>query len=94
MNVVNGPSTDVELAYDSIVVVIPSGDASVGGKCETIDGDALFAENESNVVFVDEKSGCECLERSRLSLEGHDCSCSRLVGVDECVSSRLVGSRE
>ena len=71
MNILNGSATDDEFADNGFFVVIPSSDACVGSKSETIDGVALFAKNESDVVFVDEKSSGECWEGCRLSLESH-----------------------
>ena len=72
MNILNGSATDNELACHGFFVVIPAGDASVGSKSESIDSIALFAKNESDVVFVNEKSGGDSIERSRLSLVSHD----------------------
>ena len=72
MNVLNGSTTDDELADNGLLVVIPSCDASVGSKRNTIDSNALFAKNESDVVFMNEKSGCDGIETGRLSLESHD----------------------
>jgi hypothetical protein len=72
MNVLNGSATDDEFADNGFFVVIPSSDACVGSKSKTIDGNALFAKNESDVVCVDEKSSGGCCEGCRLSFESHD----------------------
>jgi len=53
-------------------VLIPTGDASVCSKRDTIDGGAFFAEKESNVVFVDGECCCNGDERCRLSVKSHD----------------------
>ena len=72
MDILNRPTTNVELAGNRLWVFIPSSDSCIGVKCEAIDGVALFSKNKPDMVFVDKKSGAECREEGRFSLKSHD----------------------
>jgi len=65
VDVLNRSPTNDEFSESRFFVFIPSGDSGVGVKCQTIDGGALFSKKETDMVFVDEKSGRECLEGGR-----------------------------